>query len=98
MPLNGIAEFTLEGGTKVCVLNAGERFYACQAACPHDGVALREGTFDGKVLVCLEHLWQWNLAEDGEPQGLAESALKMYPVEVKAGAVYVRAPKTPKKK
>ena len=60
-----------------------------QTHCPHQGIALCEGAFDGEVLTCLEHLWQWSVREGGEPRGLAESALEMYKVEVEDGTVYV---------
>lgn len=76
---------------EICVVNAGDRFFACQAACPHEGIALCEGAFDGEVLTCLEHLWQWSLREGGEPRGLAEQPLQMFPVEVEGGVVYLAA-------
>jgi toluene monooxygenase system ferredoxin subunit len=77
-------------GAKVCVINAGDRFFACQAFCPHEGVALCDGVFDGDVLTCLEHLWQWSLRSGGEPRGLAEQALQMYEVEVQGDAVFLK--------
>lgn len=89
VPVNGMRQFEMEPGRKVCIVNAGDRMFACQAACPHQGIALCEGSFDGKVLTCLEHLWQWDLREGGEPCGLAETALKMFATEVEADVVYV---------
>ena len=84
VPANGIKQFE-----DVCILNSGDAYYACQTHCPHQGIALCEGAFDGEVLTCLEHLWQWSVREGGEPRGLAESALEMYKVEVEDGTVYV---------
>jgi toluene monooxygenase system ferredoxin subunit len=89
IPPNGIRQFDAGAGKTICVINAGERFFACQSRCPHEGVALCDGVFDGEVLTCLEHLWQWNLPAGGEPRGLAERPLKMFPVEVEAGTLYV---------
>jgi len=80
---------TIKQCDKVCVINAGDRFFACQASCPHEGVALCDGVFDGDVLTCLEHLWQWSLRSGGEPRGLAEKPLQMIDVEVRDGAVYL---------
>ena len=77
-------------GMDACVINAGDRFFACQSACPHEGFALCDGVFDGEVLTCLEHLWQWSLREGGEPRGLAEAPLAMYPVEIDADTVYLK--------
>jgi toluene monooxygenase system ferredoxin subunit len=89
IPVHGLKQIEA-GGRSICVVNAGERFYACQAACPHEGVALCEGAFDGEVLVCLEHLWQWSLAEGGEPRGLAEQPLEMIEIEQKGDALYLK--------
>jgi toluene monooxygenase system ferredoxin subunit len=85
VPANGIKQFG-----NICVVNAGDRFFACQASCPHEGVALCEGVFDGEVLTCLEHLWQWSLREGGEPRGLAEKALEMHEVEVEGDSVFLK--------
>jgi toluene monooxygenase system ferredoxin subunit len=84
-----VAVNTIKQFDKVCVINAGDRFFACQAACPHQGVALCDGVFDGDVLTCLEHLWQWSLRSGGEPRGLAERPLEMYQLEVEGDAVYL---------
>ena len=85
VPVNGIRQFG-----NICIVNAGDRFFACQASCPHEGVALCEGVFDGEVLTCLEHLWQWSLRENGEPRGLAEKALEMHEVEVEGDSVVLK--------
>ena len=85
VPVNGIKQFG-----DICVVNAGDRFFACQASCPHEGVALCEGVFDGEVLTCLEHLWQWSLREGGDPRGLAEKALEMHEVEVEGDSVFLK--------
>jgi toluene monooxygenase system ferredoxin subunit len=89
--VNGIKQVDA-GGRSVCVLNGGGgSFYACQATCPHEAYRLCDGVFDGQTLTCLEHLWQWSLPDDGDPRGLAESRLQMYPVEVDADTVYLKA-------
>jgi toluene monooxygenase system ferredoxin subunit len=87
--VNGIKQVDA-AGKKLCVLNGGDRVFACQATCPHEDYPLCDGVFDGETLTCLEHLWQWSLPEDGEPRGLAESRLEMYPVEVENGTVYLK--------
>ena len=89
IPVNGLKQVEI-AERKLCVINAGDRFFACQAACPHEGVALCDGVFDGEVLTCLEHLWQWSLREGGTPRGLAERPLEMYAVEVDGDAVYLK--------
>jgi toluene monooxygenase system ferredoxin subunit len=89
VPRNGLKQFEAAPGKAVCIVNAGDRFFACQASCPHEGVALCEGAFDGEVLTCLEHLWQWSLRAGGEPRGLAERPLDMFPVTVEGDVVYL---------
>ena len=89
VPENGIKQFDV-GGKSICVLNGGRRFFACEAACPHEQIPLCEGVFDGETLTCVEHLWQWSLIDDGAPQGLAERRLQMYAVEVDADTVYLK--------
>jgi toluene monooxygenase system ferredoxin subunit len=89
VPGDGIKEVALECGRKVCVINAAGMFYACQAACPHEGFALCDGCVDGTTLTCLEHLWQWDLSS-GAPLGLAESPLTTFAVEVEGESVYLK--------
>ena len=80
----------LEDGETICVINAAGDFYACQAKCPHQGVSLAEGCLDGTTLICLEHLWQWDL-RSGEPSGLAEEPLATFPIEIDGGSVYLKS-------
>ena len=94
VPENGIRQFETANGAKVCVMNGGDRFFACQAYCPHESIALCDGAFDGETLTCLEHLWQWNVRAGGEPQGLAEGPLKTYEVEVVGDDVCLKEPIT----
>ena len=56
--------------------------------CPHQDVALCEGLFDGSVLTCHQHLWQWDI-RTGAPMGLAEAPLERYDVSVEGDAIYV---------
>jgi len=89
VPENGIKQFDADGKS-LCILNGGQRFFACEAACPHEQIPLCDGVFDGESLTCVEHLWQWNVVEGGTPQGLAEKHLQMYPVEVDGDTVYLK--------
>lgn len=91
VPANGMAEREAEGGLKVLVANAGGEYFACQAVCPHQEVALAEGLYDGSVLTCHQHLWQWDI-RTGAPVGIAEAPLECYKVEVDGDAIYIVAP------
>lgn len=91
VPSNGLIECKVEDGAPVLVINNGEDFFACNAICPHQEVPLCEGMFDGKVLTCHMHLWQWDV-RSGAPIGLAEAPLEMYDVSIDDGWVCIRAP------
>ena len=76
-------ECETEDGLKLLVVNAGDDYFAYQAMCPHQEVPLCEGLYDGAVLTCHQHLWQWDI-RTGAPMGLAEAALESFPVGSKA--------------
>lgn len=91
IPANGMKECVAEGGLKLLVANSGDAYYAYQAMCPHQDVALCEGLYDGSVLTCHQHLWQWDI-RTGAAIGLAEAPLEFYDVKVEDGSVYIEAP------
>ncbi|HUF81452.1 MAG TPA: Rieske 2Fe-2S domain-containing protein, partial [Burkholderiales bacterium] len=86
VPQNGLKEVEAEGGLKLLVASSGGEFYGYQAQCPHQDVALCEGLYDGSVLTCHMHLWQWDI-RTGAPIGLAESPLQCYPIAVEGDAL-----------
>jgi toluene monooxygenase system ferredoxin subunit len=90
VPANGIREFAVEGGLKLVVANAGNEYFGYQAVCPHQDVPLSEGLYDGSVLTCHMHLWQWDI-RSGAPLGIAEAPLERYALAVENGAIYVGA-------
>ncbi len=90
IPVNGLKECEAEGGLKLLVANSGGEYFAVQAMCPHQDVALCEGLFDGAVLTCHQHLWQWDI-RTGAPLGLAEAPLERYDVTVEGDAIYIGA-------
>src|SRR5438477_13220151 len=90
IPANGMKECVAEDGLRLLVANSGDHYYAYQAICPHQDVPLCEGLYDGAVLTCHQHLWQWDI-RTGAPMGLAEQALESFPVEVEGDSLYVVA-------
>jgi|SRR6266513_1953293 len=88
VPANGLKECEGEGGVKLLVANSGSEYFAVQASCPHQDVPLCEGLYDGSVLVCHQHLWQWDI-RTGAPMGIAELPLERYDVTVEGDAIYV---------
>ena len=88
VPENGLKECEAGGGLKLVVANSGGEFFGFQAVCPHQDVRLCEGLFDGTVLTCHMHLWQWDV-RTGSPMGLAEAPLQRYPLAVEGGSLYL---------
>ena len=81
-------EVEAEGGRKLLVLHNAEGFHVYDAICPHQEVPLCEGLYDGSVLTCHEHLWQWNV-NTGEAIGLAECPLQPFPTSVDGDEIHV---------
>ena len=88
VPAKGLKEVAVDGGPAVVIANAGAEFFACQAACPHTDVPLAEGVHDGKVLTCLEHMWQFDL-RTGAALGDAEAPVTTYKTKEEDGEIYV---------
>ena len=89
IPTNGIRDFVVESGDKVLIANFNERYYAYGGKCPHQGTCLSEGFYDGAVLTCSKHLWQWDITT-GKPIGLAEAPLEGYQLEIEDDDIFVR--------
>lgn len=91
VPCDGMKAFDAEGGKRVLIANAGSEYFAYQHICPHQDVALEEGMYDGNVLTCHQHLWQWDI-RTGSPMGLAEAPLEYYETKVEDGNLYIIEP------
>lgn len=75
-------------GKQILLLKSGEKIYACNNRCPHEGFPLAEGTVsDGCILTCNWHSWRFNL-EDGETL-VGGDALRHYPHEIRDGDIWL---------
>jgi len=88
IPANGMVQCETAEGLKLLVANSGDDYFAYQAMCPHQEVPLCEGMYDGSVLTCHQHLWQWDI-RTGAAMGLAEAPLESFPVQVEGDSLYV---------
>jgi len=88
IPANGMVQCETAEGLKLLVANSGDDYFAYQATCPHQEVPLCEGMYDGSVLTCHQHLWQWDI-RTGAAMGLAEAPLESFPVQVEGDSLYV---------
>lgn len=84
----GMKQFNLEGGPSILIVNAEGTCYAYQAFCPHEAYKLEDGVHDGRVLTCLEHMWQFDVAT-GAPLADAETGLEAYRLKEEDGALHV---------
>lgn len=84
-----MAPFTVNDHEIVLVCADGGEISAFQGVCPHQDIALAEGQFDGKKLICRAHLWQFD-AVSGKGINPDDCALAEYPVKVEGDDVYVQ--------
>ena len=76
-------------GTEFLVLRGLEdEILVVPPSCPHMEGRLGDGFFDGSLLTCSQHLWQWSI-KDGSMQGCAEAPLAVYPSREVDGAVCI---------
>ena len=68
--------------------------HACNNRCPHEGYPLIEGALDaGCLLTCHWHNWKFDLKTGANHYG--GDSLRIYPVKVEAGVVWVDAREAP---
>ncbi len=73
---------------QIALFQVGERVFACDNRCPHEGYPLAEGKVEGDcVLTCNWHNWKFRL-EDGECL-LGGDHVRAYPTRVADGHVWV---------
>jgi len=76
-------------GEEVALFRVGNDFFAVRNLCPHQHFSmLHQGEVKDCVVTCPMHGWSFDLRT-----GLSTNAsgrLKMYPVEVKDGSVYIQ--------
>ncbi|MDX2425557.1 MAG: Rieske 2Fe-2S domain-containing protein [Cycloclasticus sp.] len=81
--------FETLNGTQVLVLGVdGGDLKAFQAVCPHQEIDLVEGEFDGKVLTCKAHLWQFDVSS-GKGLNPTDCQIAEYPVKIEGEDVLV---------
>jgi toluene monooxygenase system ferredoxin subunit len=61
---------------------------AYQPLCPHQGVPLIEGKFDGKTLVCRAHQWIFD-GHTGKGINPSDCKLATFPLRIEDGKVLV---------
>ncbi|MCU4160518.1 Rieske 2Fe-2S domain-containing protein [Acidiphilium sp. AL] len=83
-------EISLPNGQLVLLMRTEKRLIACPADCPHQDTPLLDAPIDGDTLTCPAHFWQWDLAT-GDPLGIAEMRLHIYPVREDENCISIYA-------
>lgn len=91
VPPGELWAFALDG-IELIVLRGHEGYLVIPPSCPHMSTPLVEGFFDGCVLTCSKHLWQWSVA-DGRPIGETERPLLTYEAQTRDCEIWVNLAK-----
>lgn len=83
----GCARFELPHGDELAIYNVNGEFYAIENSCPHRGAPLDEGTFNGHIVECGWHGWQFDV-RSGECLTVTER-IKTYKVRKQDGLLVV---------
>ncbi len=88
-----------DGGTKsfaagkrmVAVARSGDRFYAIEDVCTHDGEPLTGGEIEGDEIVCPRHGARFCLRTGEALTPPAYEPVRVYETRIEAGRLWVRA-------
>jgi nitrite reductase (NADH) small subunit/3-phenylpropionate/trans-cinnamate dioxygenase ferredoxin subunit len=76
-------------GRPIAVFKVGDRFFAVEDICPHQGASFEGGALDGEIVTCPSHGWRLNVIT-GESLEAPGVKIETYDVEIVDGDVYVR--------
>ena len=85
----GIVCARVAGTDLILIWNDG-RAVACERACPHEQADLSLGHLSQGRLVCPHHAASFDLDDGSISQGWASRPLRIYPVRVEQGEVWVQ--------
>ena len=75
-------------GKQIVLFDTPEGVFACNNRCPHEGYPLREGSLDEScTLTCNWHNWKFDLRDGSNLYG--GDRLRVYPVELRDGDVWL---------
>lgn len=78
----------LPDGTEIALFCYKNKLYAIENCCPHEGGPLAEGTFDGAIVTCPWHSWQFDV-RDGSCQNLIGIDAITYRVETTSDGTFI---------
>ena len=74
---------------RLLIAQVAGRFYAADERCPHEDASLCKGSLHGTLVRCPLHGSRFDLATGKVQEEPADSDLRIYPTEVREGALYV---------
>jgi nitrite reductase/ring-hydroxylating ferredoxin subunit len=89
---------TLSEGSMMAVTAAGKRlivfrtrqgYFATERRCTHQGADLMRGYFDTDIIECPVHQGRFNVCSGAALSAPASVPLKIYPVQMREGRVFV---------
>ncbi|WP_246696689.1 Rieske (2Fe-2S) protein [Methylobacterium planeticum] len=78
-------------GQALLLVRDGDRVFAVERACPHEGADLAGGRCAGGRLLCPHHRASFALADGAVSPGWSFRRLRTYPVRLVGDAVWVAA-------
>jgi nitrite reductase/ring-hydroxylating ferredoxin subunit len=85
-------DYELLDGTMLGVANAGGRYHAFDATCPHRGGPLVGGRLAAGELICPWHGYRYALASGANLAPGGARPVRLFPVRVRGGYVEVEIP------
>jgi len=79
-----------QGSTYIALFKKDDTIHAIDAICPHAGAFLDEGYFDGDIVMCPLHGWDFEVATGKSPCYGIET--RCFEVTVKDGAIFWQPP------
>jgi nitrite reductase (NADH) small subunit len=76
-------------GRPVAIFKVGDRFYAIEDLCPHQGASYEGGSLEDEIVTCPMHGWRMNVVT-GQSLEAPGVRIETYDVEIVDGYVYVR--------
>ncbi len=76
-------------GRPIAVGRVGDKFYAIEDRCPHQGSSFDGGDIEDDILTCPLHGWRTNLIT-GQSLDVPSIHLKTFPVLVEGGQLYLK--------
>jgi nitrite reductase/ring-hydroxylating ferredoxin subunit len=94
VPVNDVIAVTIDG-KELVVGRDGERYFAAQRRCVHQGGDLAEGIVSRGHLICPQHAWRFSIATGCHPEA-SQYCLAMHAVRVVGDQIEVDAQPQPR--